>query len=106
MSFKLIYDNQLCWYLIWLGQYDGVWYGLSDGEFRASIEGDILTWGNAKEDIVTFDKESRIILIYQGNKYTGELTTNGNILWSEGDVWTIPILGKNSLKGRNHIDIF
>ena len=34
-----------------------------------------------------FDEQSRIVLKVEENTYLGELTHDGNIQWSSGDIW-------------------
>ena len=70
---------------------------------QGTISGDKLTWDNGREFSLTFDEQARIVLNVEENTYLGELTQDGNIQWSSGDMWIN--LGTNP--GTNPgIDIF
>ena len=36
---------------------------------------------------MTFDEQSRIVLSVEEDTYLGELTQDGSIQWSSGDIW-------------------
>ena len=54
---------------------------------QGTISGDKLTWDNGREFSLTFDEQSRIVLNVEEDTYLGELTHDGNIQWSSGDMW-------------------
>ena len=68
-------------------RYDGTWYDKSEKTLQGTISGSTLTWNNGKELVFKFDEQSRIVLKVEEDKYLGELTHDGNIQWSNGDIW-------------------
>ena len=67
--------------------YDGTWYDKSEKTLQGTISGGTLTWDNGKEFALKFDEQSRIVLKVEEDTYLGELTHDGNIQWSSGDIW-------------------
>ena len=67
--------------------YDGTWYDKSEKTLQGTISGGTLTWDNGKEFALKFDEQSRIVLSVEEDTYLGELTQDGSIQWSSGDIW-------------------
>jgi hypothetical protein len=63
-----------------------VWYGTLD-EFSRTVGLDRITW-DENGTFGTFTLNGNVItLSFGGEEYTGELTPQGTIEWSDGDTW-------------------
>ena len=68
-----------------------MWYGKSDEDFRATIQGQEITWWDGTIVKVTYglryNEKSHITVFNDGEYFTGELTEGGIIKWDDGDIW-------------------